>query len=118
MPPVQIGEVMRASGIGFVLEAGSGSQHKVGETVSVPCGELCIVNHKDCGSHLNKTGWQEYIVVPDKAAQKIVYVFNHSFLRPWIDNLCSVPKGAEALDFLNTLGYPGQPRAGNFWRTR
>lgn len=72
LPPVQIGEVMRASGIGFILQAGSGSRHKVGDFVKVTC------------------GWQEYIVVPDKAVEKII-----------------VPKGVEPLDFLNTLGYPG-----------
>jgi len=34
VPPVQIGEVMRAGGLGVVIETGEGSKFKVGETVS------------------------------------------------------------------------------------
>lgn len=39
VPPVQIGEVMRASGMGIIVGVGSGSQHKSGEIVKVTCGE-------------------------------------------------------------------------------
>lgn len=39
MPPVQIGEVMRANGLGVVLEAGSGSKFKVGALVRGAWGE-------------------------------------------------------------------------------
>ncbi|KII90023.1 hypothetical protein PLICRDRAFT_159323 [Plicaturopsis crispa FD-325 SS-3] len=72
LPPVQIGEVMRAGGLGVILEAGPGSKYKPGQIVH------------------GIFGWTEYVVVPDKALDLIV-----------------PPKGAEPLDFLNTLGSPG-----------
>ncbi|KAJ6619734.1 alcohol dehydrogenase [Mycena sp. CBHHK59/15] len=72
MPPVQIGEVMRAQGLGVVIKAGSGSAHKVGQLVT------------------GAFGWQEYAVMKDKNVDKI-----------------TVPKGVQALDFLNTLGTSG-----------
>ncbi|KIK83039.1 hypothetical protein PAXRUDRAFT_832109 [Paxillus rubicundulus Ve08.2h10] len=53
LPPVQIGEVMRAIGLGIVVQAGDGSTFKEGDIVS--------------GSF----GWTEFAVVKDKALQKI-----------------------------------------------
>jgi NADPH-dependent curcumin reductase CurA len=38
VPPVQIGEVMRAQGLGVVLEAGSESNFKPGDVVRATCG--------------------------------------------------------------------------------
>ncbi|KAJ7756397.1 hypothetical protein DFH07DRAFT_477554 [Mycena maculata] len=72
LPPVKIGETMRAQGLGVVIQAGAGSRHAVGETVS------------------GAFGWTEFAVVQDKHAEKII-----------------VPKGVQALDFLNTLGSSG-----------
>jgi len=42
MPPVQIGEVMRANGLGTVVKTGSGSQFKEGDMVQAILGELMI----------------------------------------------------------------------------
>ncbi|KAF5381955.1 hypothetical protein D9615_004350 [Tricholomella constricta] len=72
LPPVQIGEVMRAQALGVVIEAGSGSALAVGDTVS------------------GVWGMTEYAVVKDAAVQKL-----------------TIPKGVQALDFLNTLGSSG-----------
>jgi len=72
LPPVQIGEVMRAQGLAVIIEVGPGSTHAVGETVS------------------GTWGMTEYIVVKDGAARKL-----------------DIPKGIEALDYLNTLGSSG-----------
>jgi NADPH-dependent curcumin reductase CurA len=38
MPPVQIGEVMRAVGLGIVVEVGSRSRFQVGDLVRAICG--------------------------------------------------------------------------------
>lgn len=40
IPPVQIGEVMRAQGLGVVLEAGSESNFNTGDVVRATCGKL------------------------------------------------------------------------------
>ncbi|KAI5998608.1 hypothetical protein EDD15DRAFT_181630 [Pisolithus albus] len=53
LPPVQIGEVMRALGLGIVVQVGSGSQFKEGDLVS------------------GTVGWTEYAVLDDKKLQKI-----------------------------------------------
>ncbi|KAG9315327.1 hypothetical protein JVU11DRAFT_4469 [Chiua virens] len=53
LPPVQIGEVMRAGGLGIVVEAGEGSTVAKGDVVS---GTL---------------GWTEFVVLKDKQLQKI-----------------------------------------------
>ncbi|KAF9484373.1 alcohol dehydrogenase [Pholiota conissans] len=53
LPPVQIGEVMRALGLGVVLETGVGSKFKVGDAVSGPW------------------GMTEYAVMSDKALEKL-----------------------------------------------
>ncbi|KAI6013465.1 hypothetical protein BKA83DRAFT_4361875 [Pisolithus microcarpus] len=53
LPPVQIGEVMRAVGLGVVVQVGSGSQFKEGDLVS------------------GTVGWTEYAVLDDKKLQKI-----------------------------------------------
>ncbi|GLB40439.1 putative N-terminal domain of oxidoreductase [Lyophyllum shimeji] len=54
LPPVQIGEVMRAQGLGVIIEVGPGSTHAPGETVAVV------------------PGMTEYAVVKDHAATKLV----------------------------------------------
>jgi NADPH-dependent curcumin reductase CurA len=43
MPPVQIGEVMRASGMGIIVQVGSGNKYKPGDIVMVTCGERPVV---------------------------------------------------------------------------
>ncbi|KAL6308075.1 alcohol dehydrogenase [Sparassis latifolia] len=53
MRPVQIGEVMRASGLGIVIEAGEGSAFARGDCVS------------------GGFGWREYAVMNDKDVQKV-----------------------------------------------
>ncbi|CDO70644.1 hypothetical protein BN946_scf184756.g10 [Trametes cinnabarina] len=53
VPPVKIGEVMRAGGIAEVVEAGPGSAFKKGDIV------------------FGSFGWAEYAVVQDKHAQKL-----------------------------------------------
>ncbi|KAF5342506.1 hypothetical protein D9611_001526 [Ephemerocybe angulata] len=53
LPPVKIGEVMRAGGIGVVVRAGLGSKFKVGDYVS------------------GAWGMQEYAVVKDKYLEKL-----------------------------------------------
>ncbi|KZP31738.1 NAD(P)-binding protein [Athelia psychrophila] len=72
MPPVQIGETMRAGGLGVVVKAGEGSKFAEGDTIS------------------GFVGWAEYAVVDDDTSTKV-----------------EPPKGTDALDFLNTLGFPG-----------
>jgi len=63
---------MRASTLGVVLKAGTGSMLAVGDSVS------------------GSWGLTEYAVVKDAAVKKL-----------------TIPRGADALDFLNTLGVPG-----------
>ncbi|TDL25875.1 alcohol dehydrogenase [Rickenella mellea] len=53
LPPVQIGEIMRAEGLGTVIEVGSGSKFKVGDVVK------------------GTFGWTEYAVMKDKTLTKI-----------------------------------------------
>jgi len=72
LPPVKIGETMRAMGLGVVVQAGSQSKHSVGQQVT------------------GAFGWTEFAVMKDKNVDKI-----------------TVPKGVEAIDFLNTLGTSG-----------
>ncbi|KAG6817330.1 hypothetical protein H0H87_009928 [Tephrocybe sp. NHM501043] len=72
LPPVKIGEVMRANGLGVVVEAGPGTSLSVGDTVSGPW------------------GMTEYAVVKEKIIEKL-----------------TIPRGVQALDFLNTLGSSG-----------
>ncbi|KAJ7593099.1 hypothetical protein C8J56DRAFT_1045535 [Mycena floridula] len=49
LPPVKIGEVMRAIGLGVVVEAGPGSRFSPGQTVTGPFGwsEYSVLNDKD-----------------------------------------------------------------------
>ncbi|KAH7930137.1 NAD(P)-binding protein [Leucogyrophana mollusca] len=54
LPPVKIGEVMRASGLGVVVKSGQGSRHRQGDLV------------------LGAFGWTEYAIMNDKALEKIV----------------------------------------------
>ncbi|TFY77661.1 hypothetical protein EWM64_g6351 [Hericium alpestre] len=54
LPPVQIGETMRAGGLGTVIEVGPGSQLKESDTV------------------FGMLGWREYAVVDEKAVRKII----------------------------------------------
>ncbi|KIJ62805.1 hypothetical protein HYDPIDRAFT_113911 [Hydnomerulius pinastri MD-312] len=53
LPPVQIGEVMRAIGLGVVLQVGEGSAFKEGDLVS------------------GTFGWTEFAVMKDKVLQQI-----------------------------------------------
>ncbi|KAF9223410.1 NAD(P)-binding protein [Gyrodon lividus] len=53
LPPVQIGEVMRALGLGVVVQVGDGSVFKEGDIVS------------------GTFGWTQFAVMKDKALQKI-----------------------------------------------
>ncbi|KZT20166.1 NAD(P)-binding protein [Neolentinus lepideus HHB14362 ss-1] len=54
LPPVQIGEVMRAAGLGKVVEAGKGAGFEPGDLVA------------------GTFGWTEYAIVKAKAVEKIV----------------------------------------------
>ena len=45
VPPVQIGEVMRAQGLGTVIEVGGGSEFRVGDLVKSTCGEWIGVGY-------------------------------------------------------------------------
>ncbi|KAJ6561606.1 alcohol dehydrogenase [Mycena capillaripes] len=71
-PPVQIGETMRALGLGVIVKAGLQSTLSVGQLVS------------------GWFGWTEFAVMQDKQVDKV-----------------TVPKGVQALDFLNILGTSG-----------
>ena len=42
LPPVQIGDVMRAVGLGTVVETGKGSQFKKGDVVQAAVGEFMV----------------------------------------------------------------------------
>jgi len=53
LPPVQLGDVMRSTGLGIVVEAGEGSAFKPGDAVE------------------GLLGWREYGVLDDKALKKI-----------------------------------------------
>ncbi|KAJ6513281.1 alcohol dehydrogenase [Mycena sanguinolenta] len=53
LPPVQIGETMRAMGLGVVIQAGSQSKHSVGQHVT------------------GAFGWTEFAVMKDKNVDKI-----------------------------------------------
>nr|GAT60774.1 predicted protein [Mycena chlorophos] len=72
LPPVQIGETMRAQGLGVVIKVGKGSTLNVGQTVT------------------GAFGWTEFAVMKEQHVDKI-----------------TVPKGVQAIDFLNTLGMSG-----------
>jgi len=56
MPPVQIGETMRAEGLGVVVRAGDGSKFKVGDTVK------------------GAFGWTDYARMDDKTVRLQVCV--------------------------------------------
>lgn len=56
LPPVQIGETMRAQGLGVVIKAGSESAHKVGETVSGPFGAYSRCAYHHCASIYGEQG--------------------------------------------------------------
>ncbi|KAG6813926.1 hypothetical protein H0H92_005775 [Tricholoma furcatifolium] len=89
LPPVKIGEVMRAQGLGVIVEAGPGTSFSVGDTVTGAWGAsacyLVLVHPSK-----RRQGMTEYAVVKAKTVQKVV-----------------VPKGVQALDFMNTLGSSG-----------
>ncbi|KAF7312285.1 PKS-ER domain-containing protein [Mycena indigotica] len=86
LPPVKIGETMRSQGLGVVIKAGNGSSVPVGQIVAGPFGEPILLRV----TLLKLAGWTEYAVMKEKQVDKI-----------------SVPKGAQDIDFLNTLGMPG-----------
>ncbi|EIN04843.1 alcohol dehydrogenase [Punctularia strigosozonata HHB-11173 SS5] len=58
VPPVKIGETMRAGGLATVIKAGPGSELKEGDVVSTRPGMRC---------------WTEYAVVKTKDCEKLVY---------------------------------------------
>lgn len=61
MKPVQIGEVMRSSGIGIVLQAGKDSRYRVGDTVFGLLGESGSIQGQSW--YLQDLGWREYVVL-------------------------------------------------------
>ncbi|KAJ6576402.1 hypothetical protein DFH09DRAFT_1246372 [Mycena vulgaris] len=61
LPPVQIGETMRAQGLGVVIQAGSGSALKVGQLVS------------------GAFGWTEFAVMKDSHVEKITTYSAYGF---------------------------------------
>ncbi|KAI0367805.1 alcohol dehydrogenase [Pilatotrama ljubarskyi] len=88
LPPVQIGEVMRALVLGEVLEAGPGSKFKKGDIVS------------------GAFGWTEYGVFDDKLADKIQ-------TQPGVDILDHLgPLGTTGLTAYFGLLDVGQVKAG------
>lgn len=92
MPPVKIGETMRAGGLGSVIAVGSGVKGlKLGDKVEGILGEHdCRITCSPSLSHL-LPGWAEYAVLAEKHLQKRV-----------------PPPGADLSDFLGVLGMPGQ----------
>ena len=71
LPPVQIGEVMRAQALAEVVEAGPGSRFKKGDVVDGTFGTL---RTSPRGTDLGFTcviGWTEYGVFDDKRATKV-----------------------------------------------
>jgi NADPH-dependent curcumin reductase CurA len=73
IPPVQIGEVMRATGLGTVVKTGSGSQFEKGDMVQASLGELMISKFPQVFFLISVfTGWTEYAVMNDKQCSKIM----------------------------------------------
>lgn len=56
LPPVQIGEVMRALGLGTVLQAGKGSKFAVGDVVRGTFGECVVLSMLACRTHTSQVG--------------------------------------------------------------
>lgn len=72
--PVKIGEVMRALGLGVVIQAGEGSKLAPGDHVTGTFGESLHACMVVAGEAYVCIGWQEYAVVKSKAVTKVVYV--------------------------------------------
>ena len=109
IPPVQIGEVMRATGLGTVIQTGKESIFKTGDVVQGVFGKRNLL-YQSKSRRLTRLapGWTEYALMPDNHCEKIVYVSiatqtgriaNSIHPRP--------PNGISPLHFLHTLGMPG-----------
>ena len=72
--PVKIGEVMRALGLGVVIQAGEGSKLAPGDHVTGTVGEYMHTWSRGRREVHEAAGWQEYSVVKSKALNKVVYV--------------------------------------------
>lgn len=107
LPPVQIGETMRAGGLGVVVQAGEGSKFAKGDTVYGTPGAHCsLIVHSDKGLIRGmkdgpNTLWWTISHAPRSSMLRLYHIHgpNSQSRRP--------PKGTDALDFLNTLGMPG-----------
>jgi hypothetical protein len=112
LPPVKIGETMRAGALAIVREAGEGSRFNPGDLIygtigKPPCNpapwslEQCIVDFSQDGlnmlSYLTKQPPKSSMITA-----RMQILLDDSF-----SCIISVPPGAQPLDFLNTLGMPG-----------
>jgi N-terminal domain of oxidoreductase len=108
VPPVQIGEKMRSQGLGTVIKGG-GSKVKVGDTVRGVVGMWTVLfENPPRLIHGQKDGptmqlLKKKISIRSRARQLAV-IFrlfpNMSFISP--------PEGTSELDYLSTLGMPGE----------
>ncbi|KAJ3997428.1 hypothetical protein F5050DRAFT_1429842 [Lentinula boryana] len=91
LPPVQIGETMRAGGLGVVVDKGKNVNFKIGQLVSgsetfILNQKLLLILHACAGTF----GWTEYAIVNGKDAEPI-----------------DTPQGLLEIDYLNNLGMAG-----------
>jgi NADPH-dependent curcumin reductase CurA len=72
LPPVKIGEVMRAIGLGTVMDTGKGSRFRKGDIVQGSFGEYISGNFTEYSRNTTFVGWTQYAVMGDKQCTKIV----------------------------------------------
>ena len=97
---------MRAYGLGFVVAVGPDSKFSVGDVVSGSWGECNAVFFFLL--LIWRLGMTEYAVMKDAFVEKIMYDSTPNLEIYYVLIIFrSVPKGAQPLDFLNTLGVPG-----------
>jgi len=88
VPPVKIGETMRAYALGTVLT--DGKTVKKGDRV------------------IGILGWTEFVTIGESSLRKITWVFLVGYFRVDFEGgICSPPPQTDALDFLNSLGLTG-----------
>ncbi|KAF7327736.1 PKS-ER domain-containing protein [Mycena kentingensis (nom. inval.)] len=87
LPPVKIGETMRAQGLGIVVKTGKDSALSVGQLVS------------------GAFGWTEYAVMKDKHVEKVMYA------RPERVDCCLPPVVSRRASRILTSSTPSAPQA-------
>ena len=92
--PVQIGAVMRAQGLGRVVQVGEGvTKWRIGDVVKGMLGvSVCffsVVEWIFIELRWDDAGWTEYTCIAESQVQKVMYVVFNAFTAvPWICELC------------------------------